>query len=181
MSELTLKKITFRKTSSEAGFSSVHVRCKQEQFACLTFKKALRAKRILKMLVSVFWQVLRPQRSTRNRPLGTSFVLSCFLWHGFDKVSKHRFLFPLSFQLSFSRNPWGLKRVTRVHSFRIFSANWLVECFSAKYHIWKPLSLLLFQIWYLANWILRSLFPSTQEAVTRFNSYGFLVLVNNYF
>ena len=34
--------------------------------------------------------------------------------------------------------------------------------------------LLLFQIWYLANWIFRSLFPSTQGAVTRFNPYGFL-------
>ena len=89
-----------------------------------------------------------------------------------------------------NQKPIRVKRVTRVHSFGIFSA---------KYHIWKPLapvnfarehwwycvtvflrtdwlnaSLLLFQIWYLVNWILRSLFPSTQGAVTRFNPYGFL-------
>ena len=98
----------------------------------------------------------------------------------------------LWFSFGFIRNPLGLKCVTRVDSFRIFSA---------KYHIWKPLapimfarehwwfcvtvflrtdwlnvSLLLFQIWYLANWIFRSCFPSTQGAVTRFNPYGFLVL-----
>ena len=35
-------------------------------------------------------------------------------------------------------------------------------------------ALLLFQIWYLANRIFRSLFPSTKGAVTRFNPYGFL-------
>ena len=35
----------------------------------------------------------------------------------------------------------NMKHVTRVHSFQILSANWLVECFSAKYHIWKPLAL----------------------------------------
>ena len=39
-------------------------------------------------------------------------------------------------------------------------------------------SLLLFQIWYLANRIFRSLFPSTQVAFTRFNPYGFLILVD---
>ena len=39
-------------------------------------------------------------------------------------------------------------------------------------------SLLLFQIWYLANGIFRSLFPSTQGAVTRFNPYGFLLVPN---
>ena len=40
--------------------------------------------------------------------------------------------------------------------------------------------LLLFQIWYLANWIFRSLFPSTQGAVTRFNPYGFLIICNSF-
>ena len=40
---------------------------------------------------------------------------------------------------------------------------------------WLNVSLLLFQIWYLANWIFRSLFPNTQGAVTRFNPYEFLV------
>ena len=39
---------------------------------------------------------------------------------------------------------------------------------------WLNVSLLLFQIWYLANWIFRSLFPNTQGAVTRFNPYEFL-------
>ena len=47
-------------------------------------------------------------------------------------------------------------------------ANWLVECFS----------LVIPNLWYLANWIFRSLFPSTQGAVTRFNPYGFLVWPN---
>ena len=42
-------------------------------------------------------------------------------------------------------------------------------------------ALLLFQIWYLANWIFRSLFPSTQGAVTRFNPYGFLVRLNSFY
>ena len=32
-------------------------------------------------------------------------------------------------------------------------------------------SLLLFQIWYLANWIFRSLFPRTRGAVTRLKLY----------
>ena len=36
---------------------------------------------------------------------------------------------------------------------------------------WLNVSRLLFQIWYLANWIFRSLFPNTQGAVTRFNPY----------
>ena len=40
---------------------------------------------------------------------------------------------------------------------------------------WLNVSLLLFQIWYLANQIFRSLFPNTQGAVTRFNPYEFLV------
>ena len=43
---------------------------------------------------------------------------------------------------------------------------------------WLNVSLLLFQIWYLANWIFRSLFPNTQGAVTRFNSYEFLIKFN---
>ena len=42
---------------------------------------------------------------------------------------------------------------------------------------WLNVSLLLFQIWYLANWIFRSLFPTTQGAVTRFNPYEFLIVV----
>ena len=40
---------------------------------------------------------------------------------------------------------------------------------------WLNVSLLLFQIWYLANWIFRSLFPNTQGGVTRFNPYEFLI------
>ena len=40
---------------------------------------------------------------------------------------------------------------------------------------WLNVSLLLFQIWYLASRIFRSLFPNTQGAVTRFNPYEFLV------
>ena len=38
--------------------------------------------------------------------------------------------------------------------------------------------LLFFQIWYFANGIFRSLFPSTQGTVTCFNPYGFLSLPN---
>ena len=40
---------------------------------------------------------------------------------------------------------------------------------------WLNVSLLLFQIWYLASRIFRSLFPNTQGAVTRFNPYEFLM------
>ena len=43
---------------------------------------------------------------------------------------------------------------------------------------WLNVSLLLFQIWYLASRIFRSLFPNTQGAVTRFNPYEFLLLLN---
>ena len=43
---------------------------------------------------------------------------------------------------------------------------------------WLHVSLLLFQIWYLANWIFGSLFPNTQGAVTRFNPYEFLIIIN---
>ena len=42
---------------------------------------------------------------------------------------------------------------------------------------WLNVSVLLFQIWYLVNWIFRSLFPNTQGAVTRFNPYEFLVML----
>ena len=40
---------------------------------------------------------------------------------------------------------------------------------------WLNVSLLLFQIWYLASRIFRSLFPNTQGAITRFNPYEFLI------
>ena len=49
---------------------------------------------------------------------------------------------------------------------------WMFQCYVP--YLETP-SLLLFQIWYLANLIFRSLFPSTQGTVTRFNPYGFLV------
>ena len=40
---------------------------------------------------------------------------------------------------------------------------------------WLNVSLLLFQIWYLANWIFRSLFPNTQRGITHFNPDEFLI------
>ena len=42
---------------------------------------------------------------------------------------------------------------------------------------WLNVSFLLFQIWYLANWIFGSLFPNKQGAVTRFNPYEFLLVL----
>ena len=46
---------------------------------------------------------------------------------------------------------------------------------------WLNVSLLLFQIWYLANWIFRSVFPKTQGAVTHFNPYEFLTIFDMFF